>query len=156
MRAFFLAWALVGAAIVGLMLIVTPALPYYQKLERIRENQATTNSVQIDGANCDSRGFVYDVAGTSYRWRRTFQGGLARAGDQLDASPAADGNCNQTPIIIFYEKSNPANSIASNPDNVFWNDVITMLLVVLIFPPSIVWGFREWRARGMPWRSGWI
>lgn len=134
-----IAWLLIAAVLETPIMIVQ--LPYLQRIERIRENPATTTALFTakDCANHGSREYVFDVDGKSYDG-----GGLSEAGGICEAVRIG------APVLIHYEKENPANNTGGNPVAELWNQIIFMLFVALLVPPIFILQFRKWCAQGMP------
>jgi hypothetical protein len=99
MRAFLIAWALLAVIVTAPILALQ--FPYLQRIERIRENPATTTGV-FTGKNCAnhaSRSYAFEVDGKAYGG-----GGSSEAG----------GDCRYVQIgaqiVVHYEMGNPANN----------------------------------------------
>ena len=137
MRAFLIAWALLAVIFAGSILAFQ--FPYLQRIERIRENPATTTGV-FTGKNCAyhaSRSYAFEVDGKSYDG-----GGSSEAG----------GDCRNiqigAQILVHYQMNEPANNSGGDPVALLWNEIIPAILVALLFPPIIIWSFARWRLRG--------
>jgi hypothetical protein len=132
-----IAWLLIAVVLTALIMI--GALPYLQRMERIRENSATATAAFTDKhcANHASRSYEFWVDGKSYHG-----GGSSEAGGDCDAIRIGE------PILIHYEKGNPTNNTGGDPVAELWNEIIFMFLVVITFPPIIILRFRKWRSQG--------
>jgi hypothetical protein len=53
-------------------------------------------------------------------------------------------------LPIFYNKHNPSENEALPPAGVLWNEIITVVMVCLTFPPLMMWRATRWISR----RSG--
>ena len=116
------------------------------RIERIRENHAKIvgSFTAKDCANHASRSYQFEVDGKIYHGR---------------GNSAAGGNCDNVrigaPIFVHYETGNPTNNLGSDPVSELWDHIIPMILVVLFFPPLLIWRYFRWRACGSPWHWNW-
>ena len=147
MRGLLLAWAFVSAAFAAYVLFAFMGSSYYQRLYRIRANQATVRGFEI-GVNCDDRalGFAYVVDGKTYLWRKSFTDGLPRLVDRL--APAADsiGDCANNvgaAKVVYYEANRPTNSIAEEPTRLIVGDFIFCLAAAILVPLSFLLSLRN-------------
>lgn len=138
-KSIMIAWALLAVLLVAP--IAAFMFPYLHRVERIRVNDATAVGTFTgkDCANHGSRSYAFAVDGKSYHG-----GGSSEAGGNCDAVRIG------APIIVHYDTSDPANNTGGAPTAELWNDIASMILVALFFPPVIIWRFRIWRARGYP------
>lgn len=138
-KSIAIAWALLAVSLVAPIAALT--FPYLHRVERILENEATAVG-KFTGKDCaqhGSRSYAFDVDGKSYHG-----GGSSEAGGNCETVPIG------APIVVHYERSDPANNTGGAPASELWNDIAFMILVALLFPPVIIWRFRKWRARGYP------
>lgn len=117
--------------------IVTLQFPYIQRVERIRQKPRTVLGA-FTAKNCAhhaSRSFEFQVDGKTYHG-----GGASEAGGDCDKIQIG------APITIYYEYANPTNNIGVEPAAELLNEIISVGLVALFFPPILIWNFRRWRS----------
>jgi hypothetical protein len=119
-----------------------PQYPYIERVERSRKPRGDVGAFAAkDCANHASRFYPFEADGNTY------QGGSTPAGDECrDVQIGA-------PIVVHFEKGDPANNIGGDPVAAVWNEIIPMILGALLFPPIIIWRCCRWRGTLLRWTA---
>jgi hypothetical protein len=103
-----------------------------QRIERIRENPATTTGA-FTRKECANRGapsYAFVVDGETHLG---------------DGASEAGGDCDDirigAPIVVHYEKGNPANNTGGDPAEVLAREIIFVILTAVFLPVAAMKSF---------------
>src|ERR1700687_322893 len=124
---FGLAWALLA---VGFASFLSPLnLPFFVRI--LRDEAKATGAVTR--TRCDNHARVY----YSFTVHRKAYQGEESMGDACRKSRPGDR------IRVYFSDASPRLNVAVDPVSGLWNEIISILLVCLTFPPPTIWGFKK-------------